>query len=114
MFKSFEKNKIYFNYTFFNHHLQLLLTGVEVNFFIFSVFMKVQFYLQRTALHWSAAFNNEESVRLLIKYQCNPAVSDNEGKTPLHWAANTHDPAVVPTLKTLLVSFTIILYMKVF
>ena len=59
--------------------------------------------LQRTALHWSAAFNNKDSVRLLIKYNCNAAVSDVEGKTPLHWAANTHDQTVDATLKILLV-----------
>ena len=61
-------------------------------------------FSQRTALHWSAAFNNKESARLLIKYNCNTAVADSEGFTPLHWAANNHDPSVVATLKTLLVS----------
>ncbi|CAK8671687.1 uncharacterized protein LOC143465350 isoform X2 [Clavelina lepadiformis] len=57
----------------------------------------------RTALHWSAAFNNTEYVKLLIKYKCNPALSDKEGKTPLHWAANTHDPNAVATVEALLV-----------
>lgn len=63
--------------------------------------------LQRTALHWSAAFNNLECVKLLIKYGINIALTDTECKTPLHWAANNHDPSTVQTMAAILVSFEI-------
>jgi len=56
----------------------------------------------RSALHWSAAFNNVECVKLLIKNNINVAMGDREGKTPLHWAANNHHPRAVATIKILL------------
>lgn len=56
----------------------------------------------RTALHWSAAFNNTECVKLLIKYGINIALTDTECKTPLHWAANNHDPSTVQTMAAIL------------
>nr|CAB3256533.1 inversin-like [Phallusia mammillata] len=56
----------------------------------------------RTALHWSAAFNNADYVKQLIKHDSNIAMPDAEGKTPLHWAANTHDNSAVATIKVIL------------
>lgn len=47
--------------------------------------------LQRTALHWAASYGNLEHMRLLIKQDSNSGIPDSEGKTPLHWAASSHD-----------------------
>lgn len=47
--------------------------------------------MQRTALHWAASYGNLEHMKLLIKQDSNSGIPDSDGKTPLHWAASSHD-----------------------
>jgi len=50
--------------------------------------IRYYFILQKmTALHWSAFHNRPEHVRLLLAKGANGYLSDIDGKTPLHWAA---------------------------
>lgn len=50
-----------------------------------------QIWFQRTALHWAASYGNLEHMRVLIKQDSNSGIPDSDGKTPLHWAASSHD-----------------------
>ncbi|XP_033107869.1 inversin-like isoform X2 [Anneissia japonica] len=57
----------------------------------------------RTALHWSASYGNEEAIKMLIKYNSNIGIPDIEGKTPLHWAAKAdNDQSAVNSVRLLL------------
>ncbi|XP_052032434.1 inversin isoform X2 [Apodemus sylvaticus] len=56
----------------------------------------------KTALHWSAYYNNPEHAKLLIKHDSNIGIPDAEGKIPLHWAANHKDPSAVHTVRCIL------------
>lgn len=67
------------------------------------LFMKLIFYLQRTALHWSAYCGNLENVKLLVKNKSNCGNPDVEGKTPIHWAASSQSPDAADCIKVLLV-----------
>uniref|UniRef100_A0A8C4R226 Inversin n=1 Tax=Eptatretus burgeri TaxID=7764 RepID=A0A8C4R226_EPTBU len=57
---------------------------------------------KRTALHWSAFYSHLQHTCLLIKYNSNIGIPDADGKTPLHWAANSTQPSAVLTVDCLL------------
>lgn len=42
-------------------------------------------------MHWAASYGNLEHMKLLIKQDSNSGIPDSDGKTPLHWAASSHD-----------------------
>ncbi|XP_072033819.1 uncharacterized protein [Amphiura filiformis] len=57
----------------------------------------------RTALHWSASYGNEEAVVMLMRHNSNIGIPDTDGKTPLHWAASSGDtPSAVKTVQIIL------------
>ncbi|XP_064646687.1 inversin-like [Lineus longissimus] len=57
---------------------------------------------KRTALHWSSSYGNLEHIKMLIKQDSNIGIPDTEGKTPLHWAASSHDSQAVNCVNLLL------------
>lgn len=101
--------------------------SVGVHYFIPFFLFPSTFFLQMTALHWSAYNNTPENVRLLLKavstlvflpssphdHQCfcqqgaDIVVTDVDGKTALHWTANNPDDR---TVKTILVRMLCILH----
>lgn len=60
------------------------------------------FHIQRTPLHWAAAYGSQENVRLLIKHGSNNLMPDQEGKTPLHWAAMSEVEGAKDCVRTLI------------
>ena len=51
-----------------------------------------------TALHWACKLDNQEMVKMFIRYGGEVNLSDAEGNTPLHWAAEYDKLGIVKVL----------------
>ena len=50
------------------------------------------------ALHWAAAVNAEEPIRVLLEHGAEPNVRTRRGEAPLHWAAKSDAARAVRAL----------------
>ena len=57
-----------------------------------------------TALAWAAARGDDVAVSLLLGYGANPNISNNRKQTPLHMAAQSHDPRAKNIMRSLIKS----------
>ncbi|CAM8933299.1 unnamed protein product [Rhodiola kirilowii] len=72
--------------------------AADANGFRYNADLDAPDYGNRTALHWAAHKQFADPIRLLLYRNASPSKQDNDGCTPLHWAAIRGDMEVCTIL----------------